>query len=219
MRPIGIIAIKNEALATARKIGMEIAERMNFETTDVSEAGFNTIDEWVESNDAAMVIIGIDGKTKVQKMLDMTRGLRVPYIMVKPGQKFECNSIALPVTRFLEDREKGPYCASFARYFGGKVTIYKPKDFGSAAQQNIDTICTLFDTREVQYEIVQGKKDSSGIELEASRHSSAMCIISASRDYGLDDIVFGPKERKIIKEAEMPVMVVNPRGDLYPLCD
>jgi hypothetical protein len=45
-----------------------------------------------------------------------------------------------------------------------------------------------------------------------------MLIISASRDYGLDDIFFGPKELKVIRQSPVPVMVINPRKDLYTLC-
>jgi len=46
-----------------------------------------------------------------------------------------------------------------------------------------------------------------------------MIIVSASRDYGLDDILFGPKEYHVVKKSDIPVLLVNPRGDLYALCD
>ena len=35
----------------------------------------------------------------------------------------------------------------------------------------------------------------------------------------LDDIIFGPKEQHMVKKSEKPVLLVNPRGDLYALCD
>jgi len=35
----------------------------------------------------------------------------------------------------------------------------------------------------------------------------------------LDDILFGPPERKAIQRALVPVMLVNPREDLFSLCD
>ena len=74
-----------------------------------------------------------------------------------------------------------------------------------------------------QHSTSKGKKDSSSIELEAGllnkNQQDNILIISASRDYGLDDIIFGPKERKIIKNINIPTMLINPRGDLYTLCD
>ena len=67
------------------------------------------------------------------------------------------------------------------------------------------------------------KKDSSNIELETAKSHintpNSILIISASRDYGLDDLIFGPKERKILKTTNIPTMLINPRGDLYALCD
>ncbi|MCQ2344201.1 MAG: universal stress protein [Paludibacteraceae bacterium] len=219
MRPVAVISIENDALPTVRQVAATIANVMGFSVEEVGQDDLPLLDEWVECHDAALVVIGLDVKTKIQPILDKTRGLRVPYLFVRIGQSFACKHIALPVTRFLEDREKGPYCGSFARNFHSRITIFKPKDYGSAAEKNIESIGNLLATQDLKFDVVAGKKDSSGIELEAVASDCDLCIIGASRDYGLDDIVFGPKERKILKYAKIPVLVINPRGDLYPLCD
>lgn len=219
MRTVAVLSIENNALPTAHKVANTIAEVMKFSIEEVGREDFALLDEWVESHDAALVVIGVNQKTKIQPILDMTRGLRVPYLFVRQGQEFTCRQIALPVTRFLEDREKGPYCGSFARNFDSSITIFKPKDYGSAARQNIESIGNLLKTMNLKFNVTEGRKDSSGIEMEAVASDCDLCIIGASRDYGLDDIIFGPKERKILKHAKVPVLVVNPRGDLYPLCD
>jgi hypothetical protein len=81
----------------------------------------------------------------------------------------------------------------------------------------------LFNSFDLTYTTIKGKKDSSKIEIEVAslnRYTqNSILIISASRDYGLDDLIFGPKERKILKNIEIPTMLINPRGDLYALCD
>ena len=65
----------------------------------------------------------------------------------------------------------------------------------------------LFDSFSLKYTITKGKKDSSGIEFEIGllnkNTPNNLLIISASRDYGLDDLIFGPKERKIIKNINI----------------
>jgi len=48
---------------------------------------------------------------------------------------------------------------------------------------------------------------------------SDMIMLTASRDYGLDDLIFGPPERHVITRSNVPVMLTNPRGDLFDLCD
>jgi len=32
-------------------------------------------------------------------------------------------------------------------------------------------------------------------------------------------MLFGSKERKIIARVNVPILLINPRGDLYALCD
>jgi hypothetical protein len=67
-----------------------------------------------------------------------------------------------------------------------------------------------------------GSKDSFKVEkevtLSAIKNGYDMVIISTSRDYGLDDIILGPKEQHIFNATQVPLMCINPRGDLYVLC-
>ena len=71
--------------------------------------------------------------------------------------------------------------------------------------------------------IVCTGKSTKKIEMEAVNIAETkqvgLIIVSASRDYGLDDILFGPKESHVVKKSNIPVLLVNPRGDLYALCD
>nr|MBP7369599.1 universal stress protein [Paludibacteraceae bacterium] len=62
------------------------------------------------------------------------------------------------------------------------------------------------------------KIDKEAIE-KAVEMGAGLVIISASRDYGLDDILFGPKELHLIRKSPVPLLLVNPRSDLYALCD
>ena len=66
-------------------------------------------------------------------------------------------------------------------------------------------------------------KDSSGVEREAANWAAGgeagLVLVSASREYGLDDLLFGSKERKILTRINVPILLINPRGDLYTLCD
>ena len=65
--------------------------------------------------------------------------------------------------------------------------------------------------------------DSFSVEKEAvaraQREGYGVVIISASRDYGLDDLLLGPKELHLVRKSTVPLLLVNPRGDLYTLCD
>ncbi len=75
----------------------------------------------------------------------------------------------------------------------------------------------------ISYEIILARKDSFSLIQEAAERQRDfqhdLLILTASRDYGLDDLLFGPPERKAIQRALVPVMLVNPREDLFSLCD
>lgn len=198
---------------------------MDFMVHEIGLSDFNNIDTLVEEKDAALMIIGLNSDKEIQNYLDKCRELRIPYIFVKNDipDNFDINNIILPITNLEEEREKGPFASSFARHFNCPITIYQPNDYGSKAATNIEAMKVLFNSFNLTYTTLKGKKNSSGIEFEAGllnrENANNILIISASRDYGLDDIIFGPKERKIIKNTNIPTMLINPRGDLYALCD
>lgn len=79
------------------------------------------------------------------------------------------------------------------------------------------------DSGPITYEIVPARKNSFKLMQEAAERQRDfqhdLLVITASRDYGLDDLLFGPPERKAIQRALVPVMLVNPREDLFSLCD
>lgn len=222
MRPI--LQINNNK-ETSSILANLIAKQMNLSACEIQKNDIENIYTLIEELDAAILIIGLNTNKEIQYYLNKCRNIRIPYIFVKNelNPNYNINNITLPITNLDEEREKGPYTASIARHFNCPITIYQPNDYGSKATTNIEIIKKLLNTFNLQYTTTKGKKDSSNIELEAAlqfnNNPNNILIISASRDYGLDDIIFGPKEQKIIKKINTPVMLINPRGDLYPLCD
>jgi glutaredoxin len=198
---------------------------MDLIVLEIGLSDLNNINTLIEEKDAALLVIGLNSNKEIQFYLNKCRELRVPYIFINNDipANFDIKNIILPITNLEEDREKGPFSSSFARHFNCPITIYQPNDYGSKAETNIEAMKNLFNSLNLQYSTQKGKKDSNGIELESAilnkNNQNSILIISASRDYGLDDIIFGPKERKIIKNTNLPIMLINPRGDLYALCD
>ena len=221
MRNIFVINNQHQYSQTLANI---ISKKMDFITCQINIDTLSDINAQIDKNDAALLIIGINTNKEIQFYLNKCRELRIPYIFVKNNisTEYDISNILLPITNLEEEREKAPFASSFARHFNCPITIYQPNDYGSKAANNIDAAKTLFDSLKINHTTIKGKKDSSKIELEAgianNQHNNLL-IISASRDYGLDDIIFGPKEQKIIKQTNIPTMIINPRGDLYTLCD
>jgi len=198
-----------------------LSVRLNQYTLDVNE-DFTDV---MEHTEASMIIFEIADKkfyNKPIEQLEMCRQLRIPYFFVNQNQDICFDKVLVPVGFLNEEREKGPFSSSMGRFFKSEILLMPAKDYGSRARKNTEAIQTLLDKFNLQYKYIDATKDSSKVELEAAQKAKElganMLIISASRDYGLDDIFFGPKELKVIRQSPVPVMVINPRKDLYTLC-
>lgn len=182
--------------------------------------------DFMTASEASTIVFQLSehkGFNKVRTFLKITRDLRIPYIFVKPYfDKIVLDKVLVPVTFLVEDNEKGPFAANLGRFFGSELLLMPAKDFGHKARITTDKITTLLDKYELKHNEIAAQGDSFKVELEAVRRAdelgAGMVIASASRSYGLDDIIFGPKELGFINECSVPVMLLNPRADLYVLC-
>lgn len=216
---------------TSLAFGEQLAAGFNYDLhsltiddkTEDNVVRLGDVADVVEQLDASLLVVELANKLSVQTYLDAFRALRIPYLFVRAGQKPNFEKVALPISFLIEDKEKGPFAAAFGRFLKSQLVIFQPKDYGTKALQNIDAIKTLLDSFQLNYEVRKASKDSNGVEREAASWAASgeagLVLVSASREYGLDDLLFGSKERKMITRTNVPIMLINPRGDLYTLCD
>ena len=166
----------------------------------------------------------------LQRHLNACREERRPYVFVTPSMTLRpIRRILVPVSMLEEETYKAEISTYLARKTGAHLILLQANDFGSHARQNTNRIVSHIQAvsqkspEPISYEVVKAKKDSfSLIEESAERQRDFdydLLILTASREYGLDDILFGPPERKAIRRALVPVILVNPRADLFSLCD
>ena len=173
-----------------------------------------------------------DGSARaVQHVLDECRELRTPYVVITPSMRevTALRRIIVPVSRLEEEIYKAEICTYLARKTGAHIILLQANDYGSRARINVGKMVTHIKAVSektgipISYEIIQAKKDSSKVNREAAERQrdfvADLILLTASREYGLDDLLFGPQERHVIQRALVPVMLVNPREDLFSLCD
>lgn len=144
------------------------------------------------------------------------------------------SSILVPVTMLEEEVYKAEICTYLARKTGAHLILLRANDYGSKAKRNTQRIITHIQTiaertgETITYEERVAKGDSFHIHKELHTYTSlsfregtgvGLIILTASREYGLDDWLFGPPEQYVIRHSPVPVMLVNPRADLFSLCD
>ena len=167
----------------------------------------------------------------IQQVLNECRELRTPYVVITPLMRevTALRRIIVPVSRLEEETYKAEICTYLARKTGAHIILLQAHDYGSRARQNVGKMITHIQAviaktgTDISYEVVEAKKDSSRVNREAAERQrdfvADLILLTASREYGLDDLLFGPQERHVIQRALVPVMLVNPRDDLFSLCD
>jgi len=186
----------------------------------------NTIPLVCEELEASFLFIQLPGghAKLIRSMLNECRELRIPYLFYKDSfAPLSLDKVLLPVGFLEEELEKAQFAAAFGRFCGSEIKMLLANDYGSKAATNAEKMKLLFDKFDFIYTLEKAEKDSFKVEAEsilvAEKENAGIIIVSASRDYGLDDILFGPKEYHVVKKSPIPVLLVNPRGDLYALCD
>ena len=176
-------------------------------------------------------------RRNIQQVLDACREERRPYVVLKEHDSLLLtpeSNILVPVTMLEEEVYKAEICTYLARKTGAHLILLRANDYGSKAKQNTQRIITHIQTiaertgDNITYEERVAKGDSFHIHKELHTYTSlpfregtevGLIILTASREYGLDDWLFGPPEQYVIRHSPVPVMLVNPRADLFSLCD
>ena len=131
-----------------------------------------------------------------------------------------------------EEVYKAEICTYLARKTGAHLILLRANDYGSKAKRNMQRIITHIQTiaertgETITYEERVATGDSFHIHKELHTilpleggNRGGLILLTASREYGLDDWLFGPPEQYVIRKSPVPVMLVNPRADLFSLCD
>lgn len=172
-----------------------------------------------------------ENRTRViQQVLNACREERRPYVVLTDSMTVNTlQRIIVPVSMLEEEVYKAEICTYLARKTGAHIILLRAHDYGSKARVNTAKIVTHIQKisektgEHIHYEVLDAHKDSFHLMREAAERehelNADLIVLTASRDYGLDDILFGPQERHAIRRSHVPVMLINPRGDLFSLCD
>jgi len=231
-KPLGVFNfVQDEEMIQFTEIELQDSlskmQDLSLDTKVIVRCGKNSdLADICEELDASFLFIQLsDSNSKsIRSLLNACRDLRIPYLLYKDTfAELNLTNVLLPVGFLEEELEKAQFASAFGRFCKSHIFILLANDYGSKAAVNATKMQLLFDKFKINYSLQKASKDSFKVEKEAiqvaENEQAGMIIVSASRDYGLDDILFGPKEYHVVKKSPVPVLLVNPRGDLYALCD
>lgn len=188
------------------------------------------LEEVLEKEDVILLVLQLESNSnqnkQIKRYLKICRELRLPYIFIKEWEEapLKIQRIYAPIGFLVEEKEKGKWTGSFHKFLDAEIYFVQPKDRGPRAARNLKFITNLLDKRGTPYDVIKGEKPTDKAAFEVlqlmndRKEENPLLMLSSSRDYGLDDIVFGPKEYHVVRKSKVPVMLINPRDDIYMLC-
>lgn len=181
-----------------------------------------------------MFVIGVQKKGSdcvfnLKRARRFIKPSRLPVMTV--GKKLPDNNIyrnvVLPLDIDRQQKEKSLWAGYFSRFYHAKVHVlfskYKDQFLRQKVKDNVDFTKKLYANLEIDYELHQMDKaiddiDRFSIEFAPTIEAS-LTVIMMTNYYSIIDYIFGPKENAIIANAaELPVLCINERDDLYVLC-
>ena len=192
---------------------------------------FNAIAEYVNENEAELVVMGTHGLKGMQKVtgswaLKVVVGSEVPFIVVQdpPKDMDKYHDLIFPVDFRNENREKLKMAIFMGKYFDSKVHILKAvpgdKSLLKRTNVNLNFAIKFLMQNNIEYkihELPKGNLAKQTIEF-ANEIKADLILIVTTKNITMADYMMGAQEQYIIaNSSRIPVCCVNPRASFAKL--
>lgn len=187
---------------------------------------FTAIAEYVNENEASLVVMGTHGLKGMQKLtgswaLKVIIGSKVPFIVVQdaPRDMEKYHDIIFPVDFRSENKEKLKMAIFMGKYFDSKVHILKAvtsdKSLLKKTNINLNFAVKYLIQNNIEYKIhdlPKGNLAKQTIEY-ANQLNADLILIMTTKNITIADYVLGAQEQEIIaNSSKIPVCCINPRA-------
>ncbi|MBP5473907.1 MAG: universal stress protein [Bacteroidales bacterium] len=187
---------------------------------------FTDIAEYVNDNDASLVVMGTHGIKGMQKLtgswaLKVIVKSKVPFIVVQdpPDDQEKYHDIVFPIDFKKENKEKIQMGIYMGKYFNSKIHIIVSSDTDQRLLQqtkgNLNFAIKYFMQNNVSFEIHElpkGDMAQQAIDF-ANENKYDLILIMTTKNISFADYVLGASEQYIIANSfKIPVCCVNPRA-------
>jgi nucleotide-binding universal stress UspA family protein len=220
--------IEGEKKALLKHIADDNSKKYNMQISASVVRGsiFTSIADFVNSNEANLVIMGTHGMKGMQKLtgswaLKVIVKSKVPFIVVQdpPHDQERFHHIVFPVNFRVENKEKMGMAIFMGKYFDSKIHILKTvsvdKSLTRKTNINMNFAVKYLIQNNIDYEIhemPQGKFSEQTIEF-AHKINADLILIMTTKNITLADYMLGASEQAIIaNSSHIPVCCINPKA-------
>ncbi|MCX6232810.1 MAG: universal stress protein [Bacteroidetes bacterium] len=226
---------EDEALLLTKMQEMAIEKRINIHTKVLAGKPSVSLNNLIPEINAVLAILSFNIENsgsdfQPKNLLKIFRNSRIPYLFVNKAAptENEYKKVFLPIDSRKESKEKVLWASYFARFNDAEIIVMaasvKDEYLLRQLRNNLKFIKKIFENLEIEYSIMQTAEKQNSIDDFALRHAAedknGIVIVLSDKSYGLIDLLKGPKILNLItNKSQIPIFCLNPRDDLYVLCD
>lgn len=224
---------KSTKMEAQKALGMLIRKlKDDFPTVTISSLTLKgnlseTITRVAEEYDGIMLIATVE---KLKPKINALQQSQIPFLFVNgsSAESLRYDRLMLPVDYRKVMKDTSLWASYFGRFNQSAVEVLSAREKNASNQimikKNRKFIEQLLYKLQVDVDFREAQKGSFNLPFEALERcrvdAQNLIIIPASQHVSLLDLVVGLPETKLIKQAgQIPVMCINPKRDMYILCD
>lgn len=187
----------------------------------------DTITRIAEEYDGIMLVLSNENIKPKVKALQLSQ---IPFLFVSGNQpqSLRYDNVLLPLDFRKVMKDTSLWASYFGRFNQSTIQVLAANDKNNSnavlVQKNQKFTEQLLFKLQVDVSFLKANKNSYSLHSEALERSQKdehnLIIIPASQQVNLIDLMIGLPETKLLKKAgSVPIMFINPKRDMYILCD
>lgn len=174
------------------------------------------------------VVLFVAERKNFRQLVSGLKEANIPFLFVTSNARLQeqYEKLILPVDFRREIKDCGIWASYFSRFLNSEVLLFAAKERGEEKRKidlNVMSIGKLFRSLGRSFQVEKNNRSSWFVQKDSTKleqTTNQFYIFLGSRYDSFADKLIGTPEKRILKYTnESPVLFVNPRKDMYVMCD
>jgi hypothetical protein len=226
----------DEAESKLKELNSQIAETQMHSYISLKGNSKEVIGKLGQLLNAVVIVSSINTeetkKNKADNPITLLKNMetsRVAYMICNQKRSIvDYSKVLLPLNNARESKEKTLWASYFARFFQSEITLFYRTYKDSLYQKQLNLNLAFARKMLGQFNIIPSNHKSEDrkklLDLQAldyaDKENYGVIICQTTKDKSLFDRIKGLEEEKVLKNLkDKPILFLNPRDDLFVLCE